>query len=87
MWGGIAFSFSFVCVIHFARSFLPEINFAVDTGASHYYWKLPDPGALTRAIAWISYLSHQAMMWCLIRKAQRDQFVAGQRIPALPRRY
>jgi hypothetical protein len=73
LWGGITFSFLFVCLIHFAKSFLPEIDFAADTGASHYYWKLPDPGVLTRAIAWISYLAHQGLIWFLIRKAQKDQ--------------
>lgn len=73
MWGGVAFSLSFVCIIHLVKPFLPEIEFAADTGASHYYWKLPDPSALTRAIAWISYLAHQALMWFLIWKAQRDK--------------
>tara|TARA_R110000850_G_scaffold125393_8_gene243798 strand:+ start:860 stop:1867 length:1008 start_codon:yes stop_codon:yes gene_type:complete len=73
MWGGIAFSLVFVGVIHFARPFLPTIEFAPDTGASHYFWKLPDPTALTRAIAWISYLAHQGVIWFLIWKAQRDK--------------
>lgn len=73
MWGGIAFSISFVGIIYLAKFFLPEIDFAADTGASHYYWKLPNPDGLTRAVAWFSYLAHQALMWFLIRKAQKDQ--------------
>lgn len=73
MWGGIAFSFLFVCLIYFAKSFLPVVDFAEDTGASHYFWKLPDPDAMTRLVAWISYLAHQGFMWFLIRKAQKDE--------------
>jgi hypothetical protein len=71
IWIGIVFSLLFTGVIHFAHPFLPEINFAEDSGASHYYWKLPHPDFMTRACAWISYLTHQSLLWFLIWKAQK----------------
>jgi len=70
MWCGIAFSLMFTIVIQFARPLVPTIDFAPDTGASHYYWILPDPGALTRLSAWGSYLAHQFLIWFLIWRAQ-----------------
>jgi hypothetical protein len=73
MWGGVIFSFLFAGVIYFVRPFLSEITFAADTGASHYYWKLPNPDGLTRMSAWISYLAHQLFLWVLIWKAQKDK--------------
>ena len=72
MWAGILFSLVFTGIIWVARPYLPQIDFAPDTGASHYYWKLPNPTAITRASAWISYLVHQGFMWFLIYKAQKD---------------
>lgn len=71
--GCLAFSAVFTGVIHIARHWLPVIDLAPDTGASHYYWKLPDPDAFTRASAWISYLAHQFLMWALIWKGQRGR--------------
>jgi hypothetical protein len=73
MWCGVTFSLVFTGVIHIARPFLPDIDFVADTGASHYYWKLPNADALTRASAWVSYLAHQLALWFLIWKAQRDK--------------
>lgn len=73
MWGGILFSLFFTALIFVVRPFLPQIDFAEDTGASHYFWKLPDPSFLTRLVVWISYLAHQGFMWFLIWKAQRDK--------------
>lgn len=71
MWAGILFSLLFTGVIFIARPYLPQIDFAPDTGASHYFWKLPNPTAITRASAWISYLAHNGFMWFLIWKAQK----------------
>ncbi len=73
MWGGILFSLIFTGIIFAARPLLPQIDFAPDTGASHYFWKLPDPTFITRASAWLSYLAHQGFMWYLIWKAQKDE--------------
>lgn len=73
MWLGVGFSVLFSAVIYWVRPLLPAIEFAPDTGFSHYYWKLPDPTVLTRVIAWGSYLTHQCVIWALIRKAQRDK--------------
>jgi len=51
--------------------YLPAVDFAPDTGFSHYYWKLPNPSWLTRATAWGGYLAHQLVIWALIYYAQR----------------
>jgi len=72
LWAGIVFSLVFTAAIHLCESLLPEIRFAPDTGASHYYWKLPDPSWVTRAVVWSSYFAHQIMMWGLIWRAQRS---------------
>ncbi len=72
MWGGIVFCLLFTGLIHFIRPYLPQIDFAPDTGASHYYWKLPTPNVVTQASAWISYLIHQGFMWGLIWKARKS---------------
>jgi len=71
--GCLAFSAVFTGVIALARQWLPDVDFAPDTGASHYYWKLPDPSSPTRLSAWTSYLSHQLLVWFLIWKAQRSR--------------
>lgn len=73
MWCGVGFSLVFTAVIQLVRPFLPEIAFAPDTGASHYYWKLPNADLITRMSAWFSYLAHQFLIWFLIWKAQRDK--------------
>ncbi len=73
MWCGVGFSLAFTGAIHFAKPLLPEIAFAADTGASHYYWKLPEADAITRLSAWGSYLIHQCLIWFLIWKAQRGK--------------
>lgn len=49
---------------------LPAVDFLPDTGASWYYWKLPDPTWVTRASAWGGYLAHQIAIWYLIYRAQ-----------------
>lgn len=71
MWLGVGFSAGFAAIIHLANAWIPDIAFAPDTGASHYYWKLPVPDAITRLSAWLSYFIHQVLIWFLIWKAQR----------------
>lgn len=71
LWWGIGVSLVFTSVIHFTRPLLPEVDFAPDTGASHYYWKLPDANTITRLSAWLSYLIHQCLIWLIIWRAQR----------------
>ncbi len=73
LWAGIAFSIGFAGLIAALDPLLKPIAFAPDTGASHYYWKLPDPTALTRAVAWACYAAHQLAIWGLIFAAQRQQ--------------
>lgn len=73
LYWGIAFSFAFTVLIWVIRPLLPQIDFAADTGVSHYYWKLPNPTALTRASAWIGYVLHQVVIWALIWQAQKQK--------------
>ncbi|MDR7320025.1 hypothetical protein ACH45F_32490 [Catenuloplanes sp. NPDC020197] len=49
---------------------LRPIAFLPDTGASWYYWQLPEPTAWTRLSAWLGYAAHQIVSWGLIRWAQ-----------------
>ena len=56
-----------------------NVWFLPDQGASWYYWKLPDPSATTRIVAWGSYLAHQLAIWWLIYQAQHQglKYVTG----------
>ena len=70
LWGGILFSLVFTAVIWAVRPWLPQIDFLPDAGASWYYWKLPEPTAITRASAWGGYILHQVFVWWTIYQAQ-----------------
>lgn len=71
LWFGIVASLAFTGLIWVVRPIIiPDVPFAEDTGYSHYYWKLPNPTAITRATAWTGYLLHQVTIWYLIYKAQ-----------------
>jgi len=69
----VAFCIGFAMLVAALDPLLPDIAFAPDTGASHYYWKLPDPTVWTRAFAWACYVAHQATFWGLIWYAQRQR--------------
>ena len=49
---------------------LDDVVLLPDQGASWYYWKLPDPTALSRLTAWTGYFLHQLVVWGLIIYAQ-----------------
>jgi hypothetical protein len=71
LWGGIIFSLLFTGLIWLAGNRLDSIELLPDTGASWYYWKLPNPTFWTRATAWGFYLAHQFAIWGLIYLAQK----------------
>lgn len=71
LWGGILFSFLFTGLIWLVGGRLDSIDLLPDTGASWYYWKLPNPTFWTRATAWGFYLAHQFAIWGLIYVAQK----------------
>ncbi len=71
LWGGILFSFLFTGLIWLLGGRLDSIELLPDTGASWYYWKLPEPTFWTRATAWGFYLAHQVTIWGLIYLAQK----------------
>jgi hypothetical protein len=70
LWTGILFSLGFIVLIWQLGPRLDTIQLAPDTGASWYYWKLPNPTFWTRVTAWGLYLLHQFSFWGLIYYAQ-----------------
>lgn len=75
-WGlaaGVAFCVGYTALIYFLKPYMPQIDFAPDTGASHYYWKLPDPTFWSRATAWAGYILHQCTIWGMIYYAQNNK--------------
>lgn len=73
LWAGIAFCFGYTALIYVLKPFMPEIDFAPDTGFAHYYWKLPDPTFWSRATAWGGYILHQVAIWGMIYYAQNQK--------------
>ena len=73
LWGGIAISLAFSALIWWAGQQLASVPHLPDTGASWYYWKLPEPTFWTQATAWGFYLLHQFSIWGLIYLAQRSR--------------
>ncbi len=57
----------------FDASLVPKIALLPDTGASWYYWKLPEPTAITRFSAWAPYLLHQVILWYLIFRLNQSK--------------
>ncbi len=68
---GVLFCLLYVLLVAVLGPYLPQA-FLPDAGASWYYWKLPEPSALTRATAWGGYLAHQVLIWLLIYRAQHS---------------
>ena len=75
LWAGVVFSFVFTALIWWLGERLAPLRntFAPDTGALHYFWKLPEPNWITRASAWGLYLAHQFAIWGLIYYAQTNK--------------
>jgi hypothetical protein len=73
LWVGIIFSFAFTGLIWVLGPYLPPIDFLPDSGASWYYWKLPEPTFWSRATAWGGYMLHQVALWWLIYRAQSQK--------------
>lgn len=72
LWGGILFSALFTGLIWLLGARLDAIELLPDTGASWYYWKLPEANFWSRATAWGFYLAHQLTLWYLIYYAQKN---------------
>jgi len=70
LWAGIAFALGFTLLIWWAGRFLNHDNFYPDSGASWYYWRLPNPTFWSHATAWGLYLLHQFSIWGVIFYAQ-----------------
>lgn len=70
LWAGILFSLAFTGLIWWAGGRLADVPHLPDSGASWYYWKLPEATFWSRATAWGFYLAHQLTLWGLIYYAQ-----------------
>lgn len=55
------------------RPFIEGIRFAPDQGFNWYYWKRPDPDAISRASMWAGYVLHQLFLWGVIAWAQANR--------------
>jgi hypothetical protein len=64
---------AFMVAILLAAPYGEGIQFLPDRGGSWYFWKLPEPTALTRLVAWGSYSLHQLAIWWLIYSAQSQR--------------
>jgi hypothetical protein len=73
LWGGILFSALMTGLIWWLGPRLADIPFLPDTGASWYYWQLPEQTVGGRISAWGLYLVHQLLIWGLIAYAQRSK--------------
>ena len=71
LWWGLLGTAGLMVAILLGAPYGDTIWFAPDSGPSWYYWKLPDPSAFTRIVAWGSYLAHQLSIWWLIYSAQQ----------------
>ncbi len=72
LWWGIGFSFAFTVLIWSVGNNLAGFRASLtpDTGASYYFWQLPNPTFWSHASAWGLYLAHQISLWWFIYYAQ-----------------
>jgi len=77
--GGIAFASLVTGLIWLLGPRLDAIALLPDAGPSWYFWKLPEPTLLSRAVVWGLYVAHQVSLWALIWWAQvkRPNYAAG----------
>ncbi|NND53873.1 MAG: hypothetical protein HKN56_02755 [Gammaproteobacteria bacterium] len=68
-WWGLAACAALMGVIMLLAPFTP-FELQPRAHSFDYPWKLPDPTAWTRAIAWTCYALHQVGIWYLIYRAQ-----------------
>lgn len=75
LWGGIIFSLLFTGLIWLLRGRLDawHVTFLPDTGASWYWWQLPEKNWAARLTAWGFYLAHQVAIWGIIFYAQKHK--------------
>jgi hypothetical protein len=73
LWLGIGASFAFTALIWVLGPRLATIQHLPDTGASWYYWQLPQQTVVGQVTAWGFYAAHQMIIWGLIFAAQRQR--------------
>ena len=70
LWLGILASLLLTAAIWGLGRRLESVPHLPDTGASWYYWRLPEPTVWGRATAWGLYALHQVALWGAIYYAQ-----------------
>ncbi|SHI19592.1 hypothetical protein [Ferrimonas marina] len=70
---GIGVSVLLAACIAWLRPFGMTIEFLPDTGASWYYWQLPESNRWAQLTAWLGYLGHQVFMWGVIAYGQSQR--------------
>lgn len=69
---GVLFVIAFCALVFVTGPWLASVPHLPDTGASWYFWKLPNPTWLTRFTVWSLYLAHQFTLWGLIAWARKQ---------------
>jgi hypothetical protein len=72
LWWGLLGCAALMTGVLIGAPYGDDIQFLPDQGGAWYYWKLPNPDAITRLVAWGSYTLHQLAIWWLIWSAQRQ---------------
>jgi len=70
LWIGIIVSLLLTGIIWALGGRLQAVPHLPDSGASWYYWKLPEPTTWGRVTAWGFYVLHQVALWGAIYYAQ-----------------
>lgn len=74
LWISIIIASILTAFIGFIGFRLDNIELLPDTGASWYYWKLPNRQFIPTLTAWVFYLIHQITIWiCIYRLQFKDK--------------
>ena len=73
----ILFSLVIVLAIFYFDFFPIGVQLLPDTGASHYYWKLPIRDTIIMLIVWTLYGLHQISVWLLLLEQKKSPSKKG----------
>ncbi len=70
---GLACIFLFLLGVILLDPWISDVSLAVDTGASHYYWKLPERNTITMVIVWSLFAIQLLLNYLLIMRRMRKK--------------
>ena len=73
VFGGVGFTLLMTWLIWAMAPLLKDVPHLADSGASWYWWQLPERTTMGIFSAWFFYALYQLTMWGLIFYAQRSQ--------------